>query len=352
MQSTLYTYKALKKECLLHRHSSLRILPGKSKAEKEQYFEERVLPIVGVEHTQPKPDLPKELLDRIRTDNEMTEIEFNKIYQMVQAEVQGTGNANQRFDYDKIHQMPRHGLDTPRNPVANVYCFENPHKKSTITLDGKKVQLEYDDLRSMQLFQELPVWRLFGVHTYTTNQYLEHELRKDVETLYGPWALSLVEPQRFKHILINLYKYGSMSRCDIENLQDILKTIAKRPGDYLRSQFKTHLNEETLQNVITLLQFLQTPYEYNELFLSRAIVRLLLQGEGWDGRTKEPEQRVLTLFLQHGLVRCDSETVRKLIEAIKTKPHPDIDNRDEEYCRYESYLESVFPDAFTKRLRF
>ena len=110
--------------------------------------------------------------------------------------------------------------------------------------------------------------------------------------------------------------------------------------------------KQTLQNVITLLQFLQTPYEYNELFLSRAIVRLLLQAEGWDGRTKEPEQRVLALFIQHGLVRCDSETVRKLIEAIKTKPHPDIDNRGEEYCRYETYLESVFPDAFTKRLRF
>ena len=256
MQSTLNTYKALKTECLLHRQSALRLLPGQSNAEKETYFEEHILPIVGVEQDHPNPELPTELLDRIKKNNEMTEIEFNKIYQMVQAEVQGTGNANQRFDYDKIHQMPRHGLDTPRNPVANVYCFENPHKKSTITLDGKKVQLEYDDLRSMQLFQELPVWRLFGVHTYTTNQYLEHELRKDVETLYGPWALSLVEPQRFKHILINLYKYGSMSRCDIENLKDILKTIAKEPGDHLRYQFKTHSNEANVakcDNLTTIL---------------------------------------------------------------------------------------------------
>ena len=344
MQSTLYTYKALKKECLLHRHSSLRILPGKSKAEKEQYFEERVLPIVGVEHTQPKPDLPKELLDRIRTDNEMTEIEFNKIYQMVQAEVQGTGNANQRFDYGKLQKMPRY-------TILSVRSFENPNKKSTITLNEKTVELTYEDLRRMQLFQELPIWRMFGINTCTATMYLRAEIGRDVEALYEPWALSLIKSQRFEQILINLYEYGLMDLCDITSLHGILQEIAKNPGNHLRCQFRKNLNEETLQNVITLLSFLQTPYEYNELFLRRAIAELLLQTQGWCAKTVEPEHRVLELFLKNGLVRDDSDTVKKLIEAIRNRPNPTGCIDKTEYSKYKSYLNSVFPDAFTPTLR-
>ena len=350
MRRKVYAYNVLKKECLLHWHSALRILPGNSNAAREQYFEERVLPIVGVEQNHPKKDLPKELLDLLQ--HTVDEEEFNKIYQMVQGEIPKPDGNHQSFDYKKIHQMPRWDFDSPRREIGSVCCFENPDKKSTITLDGKEVQLTYDELRSMQLFQEMPVWRMFGINTYTATMYLRAEIGRDVKALYGPWALSLIEPQRFEQILIDLYKYGAMESRDIMNFHDILQTIADNPGGRLRYQSRKNLNEETLQNVITLLRFLQTPYEYNELFLRRAIVKLLLQTEGWKECTKKPEERVIEMFIAKDLVKSDSDTVKKLIEAIRNRPNPAGRTFAKEYNEYESYLNSVFPDAFTRRLRF
>ena len=352
MRGKVYAYNVLKKECLLHRHSSLRILPGKSAAEKEQYFEERVLPIVGDEQNQPKPGLPEELLARIRKRAGVSDLEFNKIYQMVQENIPGPRDNHQCFDYEKISQMTPYYPANPRRKIGYVRCFENPNKKSTITLDGKEVQLTYEELRSMQLFQEMPVWRMFGINTHTAKMYLEAELGRDARNLSEIWALSLVKPQRFKQILIDLSKYGTMERADIANLHNILRTIANNPGDQLRYQFRQNLGEETLQNVITLLRFLQTPYEYNELFLSRAIVQLLLQSEYWMGSTTEPEERVLELFLQHGLARNGSATVNNLITAIRKRPNPTDRYFSNEYLKYKSYLKSVFPDAFTETLQF